>query len=163
MTPAHPPRPDREQLARLVRGSEAHASLDDAVRDLPAELRGVRPAGLPHSAWELVEHIRIVQRDLLDFTLGDRYTELAWPADYWPPAAEPPDPAAWDGCLSEIRADRDRLAELAANPAMDLADTAAHGTDQTRLRELLLAIDHSAYHVGQLVLVRRLLGAWPAG
>ena len=153
--------PDRDQLARLLRKSEARASLEDAVRDLPAHLRGVRPSGLPHSAWELLEHIRIVQRDLLDFTVGESYQELEWPADYWPAGQEPPGPDAWDRALESIRQDRDALARLAADPDTDLAEVAKHGTDQTRMRELLLVIDHTAYHVGQLVLVRQLLGAWP--
>ena len=151
----------RDLLARSLGWSEAHASFDDAVRDLPVHLRGARPAGLAHSPWELLEHIRIAQRDILDFSLTAQYDELAWPSGYWPPSPEPPDLEAWERSVAAIREDREKLQELARDARIDLNAVTPHGTDQTYLRELLLALDHTAYHLGQLVIVRRLLGAWP--
>lgn len=150
----------RELLARSLGWSEAHVTFDDAVRDLPVQLRGTRPAGLSHSPWEILEHIRIVQRDILDFSLTGRYDELEWPADYWPNSPEPGNPAAWERSVDTVREDRARLQELARDAQVDLTTVTPHGTDQTYLREILLVIDHTAYHVGQLVLVRKLLGAW---
>ena len=152
----------RDLLARSLGWSEAHVSFDDAVRDVPVHLRGVRPTGLPHSPWELLEHIRIAQRDILSFSLSARYEGLEWPSGYWPPSPEPPDPGAWEQSVSAVREDRDRLQELARDARVDLSAVTPHGTDQTYLRELLLVFEHTAYHVGQLAMVRRLLGAWPA-
>lgn len=152
----------REQLARSLAWSDAHVSFDEAVRGLPVHLRGARPTGLPHSPWELVEHIRIAQRDILDFCVGETYRELEWPSAYWTASPEPPSPEAWERSLAEVRSGREALQRLARDGSVDLLFTTKHGTDQTYLRELLLVVDHTAYHVGQLVLVRRLLGAWPA-
>lgn len=152
----------RDLLARSLAWSEAHVSFDDAVRDLPMHLRGARPAGLPHSPWEILEHIRIAQRDILNFCVAARYDEMLWPADYWPSSPEPPDAEAWDQSVTAVREDRARLQELARDARVDPTAVTPHGTDQTYLRELLLVLDHNAYHVGQLVIVRRLLGAWPA-
>lgn len=152
----------REPLARSLAWSDAHVSLDEAVRGLPARLRGARPAGLPHSPWELVEHIRLAQRDILDFCTGEAYQELAWPSDYWPATPEPPSAEAWEQSLARIRSDREALQRLASDSTLDLMSVAKHGTDQPLLRQLLLVVDHTAYHVGQLVLVRKLLGSWPA-
>jgi uncharacterized damage-inducible protein DinB len=149
----------RDGLARSLGWSEAHVSFDDAVGDLPPHLRGTRPVGLAHSPWELLEHIRIVQRDILDFSLSGRYDELEWPADYWPKSPEPPDEEAWERSIAAVREDRGRLQELVRDARVDLTAVTPHGTDQTYLRELLLVVDHTAYHVGQLVIVRRLLGA----
>ena len=151
----------RDLVARLLGWSDAHVSFDDAVRDLPVHLRGARPAGLSHSPWELLEHIRIAQRDILNFSLTAPYDELEWPSGYWPPSSEPPDSEAWERSISAVREDRNRLQELARDARVDLTAVTPHGTDQTYLRELLLAVDHTAYHIGQIVIVRRLLGAWP--
>ena len=151
----------RDLLARSLGWSEAHVGFDDAVRDLPAALRGTRPAGLAHSPWEILEHIRIVQRDILDFSLDGRYDEKEWPAGYWPTSAEPPDPGAWDRSVAAVREDRDRLQALTRDARVDLAAVVPHGSDQAYLREIFLVLDHTAYHVGQLVIVRKLLGAWP--
>jgi len=152
----------RDALARALSWSDAHLSFDRAVDGLPAHLRGTRPAGLPHSPWEILEHIRITQRDILDFSLAEAYDEPEWPVDYWPPSPAPPDAAAWEESVAAVREDREQLQRLARDPTIDLSRTTPHGTDQTYLRELLLVIDHTAYHVGQLVLMRQLLGAWPA-
>jgi len=151
----------RDLLAQSLGWSEAHVTFEDAVHDLPVQLRGTRPAGLSHSPWELLEHIRIVQRDILDFSLAERYDELEWPADYWPNSPEPPNAGAWERSIAAVREDRVRLQELARDAQVDLTAVTPHGTDQTYLREILLVVDHTAYHVGQLVLVRKLLGAWP--
>jgi uncharacterized damage-inducible protein DinB len=150
----------RAHLARLQDWPDAHATFDAAVDGVPVELRAVQPHGLPYSLWQLVEHLRITQRDILDFCRDPDYSEPKWPDDYWPSSTEPPSPDAWDETLARFRADRDALKELAAE-APDLDAEIPHGTGQTYLRELLLVADHGAYHAGQIVLVRRLLGAWP--
>jgi hypothetical protein len=152
----------REHLARLLSWEEAHASFDKAVAGLPEALRGKAPAGLPYSPWQLVEHLRITQHDILDFCRNPAYQELAWPDDYWPPTAAPPTPAAWDESLGAFREDRAGLQQLARDLSIELTAAIPRGDGQTYLRELLLAADHSAYHVGELIVVRRLLGAWPA-
>jgi uncharacterized damage-inducible protein DinB len=155
--------PVREQLARLLTWSDAHVSLDDAVADLPVALRGAQPAGLPYSPWQLLEHIRLAQRDILDFCANPEYEEQSWPDDYWPAAAAPPSEAAWDESLEGFRRDLAALQALARDPAVRLTDRVPNGNGQTYLRELVLAADHTAYHVGELVVVRRLLGAWKRG
>ena len=151
----------RAHLVRLLDWPDAHATFDAAVEGVPPALRGVRPEGLPHSPWELVEHLRIAQRDILDFCRDPAYREPKWPDDYWPASVSPPREEAWDESIAAFRADRDALREIAAGPRPDLFAAIPHGSGQTYLRELLLVADHGAYHVGQLVLVRRLLGAWP--
>jgi uncharacterized damage-inducible protein DinB len=155
--------PIRQHLVRLLQWEDAHTSFDGAVADFPAHLRGRRPDGFPHSAWELVEHLRVTQRDILDFCLPGAYRERDWPAGYWPETEAPPSEEVWDATISAYRADRDALAAIAADPDVDLTQVVPHGTDQTYLREILLVADHNAYHVGQLVLLRRALGIWPAG
>jgi hypothetical protein len=152
----------RQQLARVLDWEDAHAGYDAAVRHFPPDLRGVRPAGLAHSAWELIEHLRITQRDILDFCQATAYQALRWPQDYWPASPHPPAPKAWDTSVAAFQTDRRALKQMAVNPGLDLMAVVLHGTDQTYLRELLLVADHNAYHVGQLILVRRALGAWPA-
>lgn len=152
----------REHLARLLDWKDAHATFDAAVRDVPAALRGRRAAGLPHSPWELLEHIRVTQRDILDFCVAPKYEERAWPDDYWPADAAPPTAKAWDESVRACLADREQLKELAHDASIDLFAPVPNGTGQTYLRELLLVADHNAYHAGQLVLVRRALGAWPS-
>jgi uncharacterized damage-inducible protein DinB len=152
--------PLREQLARLLSWSDAHVSLDEAVAELPPELRGRTPPGLPYSPWQLLEHLRLAQRDILDFCVNPKYKELRWPDDYWPAGAAPPSDAAWDESLEGFRRDRAAVQALARDPELRLTDPIPHGNGQTYLRELVLAADHTAYHVGQLVVVRRLLGAW---
>jgi uncharacterized damage-inducible protein DinB len=150
----------RDHLAHLLSWEDAHVGYDRAVADIPPDLRGRRPATLPHSLWDLAEHLRIAQHDILDFCRNPDYRELAWPGDYWPASPAPADDDAWDASLRRYRQDRRELQQLAADPAIDLAARIPHGTGQTYLRELLLVADHAAYHVGQLVLVRRALGIW---
>jgi len=151
----------RDQIARLLSWHDAHATFDDAVARLPPKLRAVAPKGLPYSPWQLVEHLRRTQHDILDFCTNPEYEEPEWPADYWPSSAAPPSSKAWNKSVAAFRSDRDALAALARDPAADLLARIRHGNGQTYLRELLLAADHAAYHVGELIVVRRLLGAWP--
>jgi len=150
----------RQQLTRLLSWSDAHISFDDAVAGLPVALRGKVPEGLPYSAWQLVEHMRLTQADILEFCVSRKYRDKAWPKDYWPSLSAPPTRVAWSASISGFRADRRALERLVMDPRRDLLAIAPSGTDQTILREVVLAADHAAYHVGQLVVVRRLLGAW---
>ena len=150
----------REHLALSLSWEETHATFDAAVADLPERLRGQLPPGLPYSPWQLVEHIRITQHDLLDFCRNPDYTEIAWPDEYWPKAPAPASAGAWEQSLRAYREDRAALQALVRDPSLDLTARIPHGTGQTYLREILLAIDHTAYHVGELIVARRLLGAW---
>jgi uncharacterized damage-inducible protein DinB len=150
----------RDLLARALAWHDAHATFDDAVSGIASELRGRQAANLPYSAWQLLEHLRITQRDILDFCVDSKYQEMNWPDDYWPSSAAPPSDAAWETSVAAYKEDRQALQKLAADPSVDLEAKIPHGSGQTYLRELVLVIDHSAYHVGQLVLVRRLLGSW---
>jgi uncharacterized damage-inducible protein DinB len=149
----------RKHVARLLSWDDAHVAFDAAIAGVPPDVRGRQPSGL-HSPWELLEHLRIAQHDILDFCRNANYKEMRWPDDYWPPSPAPPSKAAWDASIEQFRKDRKALQRIAADPKIDLDARIPHGTGQTYLRELLLTADHGAYHVGQLVLVRRLLGAW---
>jgi uncharacterized damage-inducible protein DinB len=153
--------PWREIVSSTLDWEQAHVSLDRAVEGLPADLRGRRPDGSPHSVWEQVEHIRIAQHDLLDFCRNADYRhDLEWPADYWPDSPEPPGERAWDECLAAVRREREELQRWTVEADVDLTQKIPHGTGQTYLRTVLVAADHAAYHVGQIVLIRKLLGAW---
>ncbi|HEY7685519.1 MAG TPA: DinB family protein [Gemmatimonadales bacterium] len=136
-------------------------TFEAAVADLGPNLRGHQPAGLPYSPWQLLEHLRIAQEDILEFCTNAQYQERKWPDEYWPRAPAPPSEQAWDAAVQAFRRDREALRQLAMSDKTRLEATIPHGTGQTYLRELLLAADHAAYHVGELVVVRRLLGAWP--
>lgn len=151
----------RELLSRLLAWEDAHVGFEAAVADIPADLRGKQPSGLPYSPWQLVEHLRRTQHDILEFCRNPNYQELKWPDDYWPPSPGPA-PGAWNESIGQFRKDRSALQQLAADPKVELAARIPHGNGQTYLRELVLAADHAAYHVGQLVAVRRLLGIWKA-
>jgi hypothetical protein len=152
----------RVQLAKALRWADAHADFEAAISCFPAALRGRKPPGAPHTAWELLEHLRLAQRDILDFCRDPRYAEKRWPEDYWPRTAAPSSPAAWQKSIRQFRAGRRAMERLVLNPETDLFRPIPHGSGQTILREALLLADHNAYHIGQLVLLRRLLGAWPA-
>jgi uncharacterized damage-inducible protein DinB len=149
----------RAQLRRILEWEDAHASFDRAVAGLPARLRGTAPEGCAHSAWQLLEHLRICQHDILDFCRNPKYVEMAM-ADYWPPSAKPPSPHAWTASVAAVRRDRAAMKKLAADRKVNLFARIPHGSGQTYLREILLVADHGAYHVGQLVALRRALGAW---
>jgi hypothetical protein len=150
----------REHLARLLEWEDAHAGFDAAVAGLPENLRGQRPPGLPYSPWQLLEHLRITQHDILDFCTNPGYREMSWPDDYWPRVPAPESSKAWDQSVEQFGRDRAALQKLARDSQVDLEAPIPHGRGQTYLRELLLAADHTAYHVGELIVVRRLLGAW---
>ena len=153
----------REHLAKLLSWGDAHSSFESAVADLPVELRGTKPSTLPYSPWQLVEHLRITQADILDFCRNPKYRERTWPDDYWPSSESPPDSAAWDNSVRDFLRDRAALQDLSRDPKITLEARIPHGEGQTYLREILLVADHTAYHIGELVVVRRLLGAWPPG
>jgi hypothetical protein len=150
----------RDHLSRLLDWEEARVGFDKAVAAVPAHMRGTAPPGLPHSLWQLVEHIRLAQHDILDFSRNPSYRETKWPDDYWPRSPAPPSEQAWEESLSRVRADRAALQKMAADTSIDLTARIPHGNGQTVLRELLLVADHTAYHVGQIVVVRQLLGIW---
>jgi len=150
----------RDHVLYLLRGEGAHLSFDDAVKDFPAPLRGVRPPGADHSGWELLEHMRLAQWDILEFSRNARHVSPAWPAGYWPEGPVPPDSRAWTRALAAFRADAQAVRELVENPATDLFARIPWGDGQTVLREALLVADHNAYHLGELVYLRRALGAW---
>jgi hypothetical protein len=151
----------RDHLIYLLRGGGAHLDFDAAIADLPPNLRGGKLPGLPHTPWRLLEHMRICQWDILEFSRNPKYVELKFPDDYWPTGDAPPDDAAWDRSIESFRANLKAMQDLVADPATDLFAPIPHGDGQTVLREALLVADHNAYHLGQLVTVRRLLGAWP--
>jgi uncharacterized damage-inducible protein DinB len=150
----------RQHLLYLLQGGGAHLNFDKAIANLPPDLRGSKPAGQPHTPWRLLEHLRITQWDILEFTRNPRHVSPPWPEGYWPAGDAPPDSAAWDRSVSAFRSDLQAMQDLVANPATDLFTPLPHGQGQTALREALLVADHNAYHLGQLVVVRRLLGAW---
>ena len=150
----------REHVLYLLDGGGAHARFDDAVKDMPEKLRGVRPNGLPHSAWMLLEHLRLAQWDILEFSRNPKYESPKWPEGYWPNSEVPPDATAWSKSIQQFRRDLKSMEDLVANPKTDLYARIAWGEGQTILREALLLADHNAYHLGQFIDVRRLLGAW---
>jgi hypothetical protein len=150
----------RRYLARLFDWEDAHVSFDAAVEGIGPSHRGRTPPGLPHSPWQLLEHLRITQRDILDFCREPKYVERRWPEDYWPRETGPKSDALWDESVAAFRKDREALQAIALDPSVDLMGRLPNGDGQTYLRELILASDHSAYHVGQIVLVRRALGIW---
>jgi len=152
----------RKQLIALLDGGQAHATFDQAVENFPADLRGVVPEGLPYSAWQLLEHLRIAQKDILDFSAPSSggYQHMRFPEDYWPKEAKPSSPEAWELSVATIKADLERFKALILKPDADLYKPFRWGTGQNLLREALLIADHAAYHIGELVLLRRLLGAW---
>jgi DinB superfamily len=153
--------PLRAHLQRVLDWEDAHAGFGSAIDGIGVKHRGMVPEGAAHSPWQLLEHLRLAQRDILDFCIDRDYSEPASMDAYWPPTAAPPNEAAWDESVAAFQNDLARLKRLAADEKADLFDRVPHGNGQTYLRELLLVADHNAYHVGQLILVRRLLGIWP--
>jgi hypothetical protein len=151
----------REHVLYLLGGGSAHLDFDAAVANLPAKLRGARASGAPHTAWRLAEHMRIAQWDILEFSRNPKHVSPKFPDGYWPESDEPPNTAAWNKCLAGFRADLQAMQDLVSNLSTDLFARIPHGDGQTILREALLVADHNAYHLGQLVMLRRVLGAWP--
>ena len=150
----------RQHLIELLDGGGAHAKFDDVIKDLAPQLRGAKPSGLPHSPWMLLEHIRIAQWDILEFSRNKEHESPKWPEGYWPKAAEPPTDAAWMKSIEQFRTDLQAMQALVADPKTDLFAKIPWGDGQTILREALLVADHNAYHLAQFVDVRRVLGAW---
>jgi hypothetical protein len=150
----------RENLVEFLRGASAHADFDSVVKDFPAELRGKKPKGAGHSAWQLVEHIRIALDDLYEFSVNPKYTAMKWPDDYWPKEAAPPSDAAWDASVRAVKKGFAEFEKLIGDENTNFSATIPWGEGQTILREVLLAGQHTSYHLGQLVLLRRELGAW---
>lgn len=146
------------ELTKLLKNSTAHVGFNEAVANLPEHLLGTVPPQLPYSIWQLVEHIRIAQKDMLEFSRNSNYQELNWPDDYWPKESTPPDKAAFDESVAQVNADLDEFIRLLKSS--DLYAPIPHGDGQTILREALQIADHTAYHVGEIVAIRRLLGAW---
>jgi hypothetical protein len=152
----------RQHLLDLLNGGNAHATFDDIIKDLPPRLRGVKPANFPHSPWMLLEHLRLAQWDILDFSRNPKYKPRQWPDEYWPKSPIPPNAAAWTKSVQRFRRDLKAMQALVKNPKTDLFARIPWGDGQTILREALLVADHNSHHLGQLLDVRRLLGAWKA-
>jgi hypothetical protein len=150
----------RSHLLELLDGGHAHVTFEKAIADLPDSLRGAKPPGLPHTPWRLLEHMRIAQWDILEFCVNPRHVSPDFPSGYWP-KDDAPAAGAWNRALASFRKDFLAIKELVANPRTDLFTPIPHGQGQTILREALLVADHNAYHIGQLVTVRRSLGGWP--
>jgi len=154
--------PLREQLADLLQKGQAHATFDEAIKNFPVDLRGTVPPNLPYSAWQLLEHLRITQRDILDFSAPPTggYQPIEWPDGYWPKSPQPPSAHAWEESVATIHRDLKTFIALIEKPSSDLYKPFRWGDGQNLLREALLIADHNAYHIGELILLRRLLGAW---
>jgi hypothetical protein len=150
----------RQHLLELLDGGHAHPDFKAAIAGLPAHLRGAKPPGLPHTPWRLLEHMRIAQWDILRFSIDPDHVSPEFPSGYWPEGDAPPDPGAWDRTVEAFRADLREMKDLVADPRTDLFTPIPHGRGQTILREALLVADHNSYHIGQLIAVRRMLGAW---
>ena len=150
----------RQNLVYLIAGGGAHAKFEDVIKDLPPKLRGAKPANFPHSPWMLLEHLRIAQWDILDFSRNAKHKSPDWPGGYWPKAEAPRTASDWNKSIQQFRSDRKEMQGLVENPKTDLFAKIPWGDGQTILREALLVADHNAYHLAQLVDVRRLLGAW---
>jgi hypothetical protein len=150
----------RQHLIDLLKGGNAHADFDRAVKGLPAKLRGKKSRLAEHSPWEILEHLRIAQWDILEFSRDPNHKSPEFPGGYWPSTQKPPDEKAWDKSVRAFRKDLRALCALVADESTDLYAPIPHGSGQTLLREALLAADHNAYHLGQFILLRRLLGAW---
>lgn len=150
----------RQHLVKLLKGGDAHADFETAIKDLPVDLRGKRPKGAEHSPWEVLEHLRIAQWDILEFSRNPKHKSPEFPSGYWPNAQAPADEKAWDKTVKAFRNDLKELCDLVEDEGTDLFSRIPHGDGQTVLREALVAADHNAYHLGELVLLRRLLGAW---
>lgn len=150
----------REHVLYLLQGGGAHPGFDQAIADLPEELRGARVKGIPHTPWRLLEHLRICQWDILEFSRNPDHVSPEFPDGCWPVGDAPPAPESWDQSVEKFRDDLQAMINLVANPDTDLLAPIPHGDGQTILREALLVADHNAYHLGQLILLRRCLDAW---
>lgn len=150
----------RKHLIELLDGAQAHATFDQVIAEFPVKLRGKIPKRLPHSGWMLLEHLRIAQWDILDFSRNPKYESMNWPDDYWPKNPAPPSAEAWDESVQSFRDDVEAMKKLVNDPKTDLFAKIPWGDGQTILREAMLIADHNSHHLGQLIDVRRLLGIW---
>ncbi len=149
-----------KHLEDLLDKGNAHVTLDEALEGIPFEILGERPADLPYSIWQLAEHTRIAQFDILDFSRNADYVYLKWPDDYWPKEHKPGSKKDWEQCVDQIKADRKAFIDLLYSAGNKLYEPLAHGTGQTLLREALVLADHNSYHTGQIILLRKMLNAW---
>jgi uncharacterized damage-inducible protein DinB len=150
----------RDHLVELLRGGHAYVDFEKAIGGLTPELRGAEVSGLPHTVWQLLEHLRIAQWDILEFSRNPDHVSPKWPEGYWPETAAPPDEAAWDRSVEAFRRDLQEMQELVEDPQTDLHAKIPWGDGQTILREAMLVANHNGYHLGQIVSVRQALGAW---
>ncbi|MEQ1474205.1 MAG: DinB family protein [Candidatus Acidiferrum sp.] len=150
----------RQHLIKQLDNSDAHASFDDAVKDMPAAQQGLKPEGAQHTPWEELEHLRIAQWDLFEFAMNPKHKSPEFPAGYWPSSPKPPNEKSWENSVKAVRADREKFQEFLNADSTDLFAKIPHGDGQTALRQALVVVDHNAYHIGQLILLRRLLGVW---
>jgi DinB superfamily len=151
----------RDHLRELLASPHAHVTLEQAISGLPVELRGAKPPGQPHTLWRLLEHMRLAQWDIVEFSRSADHKSPAWPEGYWPAGDFPPDDGAWDGAVRALHRDLESFVALVDDPGSDLFAPFPWGKGQTLLREALLIADHNAYHIGQMVTLRQLLGSWP--
>ncbi len=153
----------RDHVLKLLKGRQGHVDFDTVLSNLPRESQGKKPEGAPHTPWQLLEHMRIAQGDILEFSRDPKHVSPKFPGGYWPNSEAPPDEGAWQKSVTSFAADLQAMADLVADPSTDLYARIPHGSGQTILRNALLVADHNAYHLGQLVLLRRLLGVWIEG
>jgi hypothetical protein len=153
----------RDHVLKLLKGRQGHVDFENVMTNLPRESQGKKPEGAPHTPWQLLEHMRIAQGDILEFSRDPKHVSPKFPEGYWPNSEAPPDEGAWQKSVTSFAADLQAMADLVADPSTDLYARIPHGSGQTILREALLVADHNAYHLGQLVLLRRLLGVWIEG
>ena len=153
----------RDHVLKLLKGRQGHVDFENVMTNLPRESQGKKPEGAPHTPWQLLEHMRIAQGDILEFSRDPKHVSPKFPEGYWPNSEAPPDEGAWQESVTSFAADLQAMADLVADPSTDLYARIPHGSGQTILREALLVADHNAYHLGQLVLLRRLLGVWIEG
>jgi hypothetical protein len=157
---ADPYKAIRRQLVTLLSGEGAHVSFDDAIKGLPPKLRGAKAPGQPHTPWRLIEHLRIAQWDILEFSRDRKHKSPDWPEGYWPKTDALPSARDWNKSIAQFRRDLKAMQKLVLDPKTDVFAPILHGQGQTVLREAVLLIDHNAYHLGQLIMLRRTLGAW---
>ena len=155
--PDHSTEQLRRQLVDAIRGHQAHIDFDSAIKDFPSEMRGIKPPGVPHTAWQLLEHMRIAQNDILEFSRNPRHQSPKWPDEYWPQTEAPPSNEAWTNSVKSFRQDAEEMTKLVGDPQIDLFQPFAHGEGQTLLREALLVASHNSYHLGQLMFLKKTL------
>lgn len=151
-----------DNLINLLNKGNAHISVDEALKDIPFEILGSKPEGVPYSIWQLAEHIRIAQEDILNFSKDSQYQSPNWPDDYWPKEVKPTSKEAWENCIAQIKKDRKSFITLLRNSADSLFTPFPYGDGQTLLREALVLADHQSYHTGEIIILRRILKNWPA-